>query len=109
MTLIADMDERMLENLTPDDFRPYVNTRFHITVAEADGTLAVELIEVSDLGQGGSGPRSQPFSLVFRGPRGLFLSQQIYTVNHDEMGPLDIFLVPIRPDEKGMQLQAIFN
>ena len=109
MTRIAGVDERMLEQLTADDFRPYLNSKFHVTVDEADGALAVELIEVSDLGEAGSGPRNQPFSLVFRGPRGLFLPQQIYTVSHDEMGPINIFLVPIRPDEKGMQLQAIFN
>ena len=99
----------MLEKLTPDDFRPHLNSEFSISAEGADGPLVVELIEVSDLGPAGRGPRNQPFSLLFRAPLGVALAQQIYAVSHPEMDTVDIFLVPINPDEKGMRLQAIFN
>jgi hypothetical protein len=36
-------------------------------------------------------------------------AQRIYRVEHDAMGPCDLFLVPIGPRDGGMQYQAIFT
>ena len=99
----------MLDKLTANDFRPHLGSSFHVTVDGADEPLGLTLIEVSELGDEGGGPRQDPFSLVFRGPRDVYLPQQIYTIHNDEMGTLNIFLVPIRPDEQGMRVQAVFN
>ncbi|NQT89285.1 hypothetical protein HQ560_21130 [bacterium] len=55
------------------------------------------------------GSMRQAFSLVFTGPPGCVLPQQTYQLIHQEMGELDIFLVPIGSDEEGTQYEAIFN
>lgn len=97
----------MLDKLTADDFKPYLNTTFRIQLGPEDDPLAVKLVEVTALNQ--KGPRQQSFSLIFQGPPDYYLPQRIYTVEHGELPPLDIFLVPIRPDKEGMRVQAIFN
>jgi hypothetical protein len=104
----------MLDKLTSADFTPYVHQLFRIRL-EDDATLDVELVSVQELGdeEGSSYQRDptrrRPFSLIFRGPRAPSLPQRIYHVEHDQVGALDIFLVPIGPGEGGMDYEAIFT
>ncbi len=57
----------------------------------------------------GSATRA-PFSLIFRSPgERRHAPQQIYTVRHPELGEIEIFLVPIGPDERGMRYEAVFT
>ena len=75
--------------------------------------VRAELIEVTNLTARG-GPHAAnrdraPFSLVFRAPPETMLPQQIFAVEHDDMGILEIFLVPIGPDHEGMRYEAIFT
>ena len=97
--------ERSLASLTAEDFRPLVGTRFRVGA----GPIASELIEVNELdGTAGPGLRS-PFSLVFRGPLEPFVPQGIYRLEHGQLGELDLFLVPIGPDQAGMRYEAVFG
>jgi hypothetical protein len=50
-----------------------------------------------------------PFSLMFlaRDPR--VLPQRIYRMEHQELGELAIFLVPVGKDTEGVRYQALFN
>ena len=101
----------MLEKLTSADFRPYVNHTFSIQGESAE-PLELELIDVSDLGSDsgqGESPARRPFSIVFRGPKESCLPQRIYRIEHDRMGSLDLFLVPIGPDKTGMRYEAVFT
>lgn len=50
-----------------------------------------------------------PFSIVFRGPLESVLPQRIYPFEHDELGSFELFIVPIGPDEVGMQYEAVFS
>jgi hypothetical protein len=92
----------MLEDLTVDHFRPLQGDRFRIA---PDGAPAfeVELIEVTEILREPGG--RAPFSLVFQGGPNPPLPQRIYSVEHDRLGALEIFLVPIAPD----QYQAVFS
>src|SRR5712692_5370600 len=91
-------EEMKLEELTCEHFAPLVNKKFQI---QADRpAIEVELIEARTLGRGRNG-RREPFSLIFRGPTSLVLPQRIYTVQSEALGALDIFLVPIGPDQAG--------
>jgi hypothetical protein len=95
-----------LQDLTPVSFEALLNNRFQLHV---DGsTLDLELFEVARLEEH-DGPRKQPFSVFFRGPRNVVLPQAIYRVEHERLGALDIFLVPIGPDGQGMRYEAVFN
>ncbi len=54
-------------------------------------------------------PRLDNFSLIFRGPQSPFVPQGSYRVNHQKLGELTIFLVPIGVDGAGLQYEAVFN
>ena len=73
----------------------------------AEPACEVELIEVSE--SEAPGPERQQFSVVFRGGSDQPLPQRIYRVEHDELGALEIFLVPIGPDEVAQRYEAIFT
>jgi hypothetical protein len=67
----------------------------------------VELINVTERPLE-DGPRAQ-FSLVFRGGPDPPLQQRIYRLEHERLGPLDLFLVPLGPDATGQRYEAVFN
>ena len=69
-------------------------------------TSELQIVSVTDLG---STPRQIQFSVVFRGPVTAPIAQGIYRVEHDKLGELDLFLVPIGKDQDGVQYEAIFN
>jgi hypothetical protein len=50
----------------------------------------------------------RPFSLIFRSAGSRYLPQRTYSIEHAALGRLDLFLVPIGPDEGGIRYQAIF-
>lgn len=92
----------MLEDLTIDDFRPLRGERFRITPDDAPA-FEVELVEVTEIPREPGG--RAPFSLVFQGGPNPPLPQRIYRMEHEKLGELDIFLVPIAVD----QYQAVFT
>jgi hypothetical protein len=98
----------MLEQLTLESFQPYLQQTFQVQFDPPpcmDLTLAeCELVSVPS-----SNAKRKPFRLVFVGGRTPVLPQRIYRIAHDRVGTLDIFLVPIGPDERGMQYEAIFT
>ena len=99
----------MAELPTEEDFRKQLGTKFGVTV-EAPRPLELELVEVK-------GWTTRPeevqgmerFALTFRGPGDLFIDQNTYTLTHEEMGELLVFLVPVGRDERGFSYQAVFN
>jgi hypothetical protein len=97
----------MLQDLTAASFEEILGSRFRIHADEAH-TLETELIQVARHEEH-DGPRKQPFSIYLRGPRNVVLPQRIYQVDHERLGTLDIFLVPIGPDGQGMCYEAVFN
>jgi hypothetical protein len=48
------------------------------------------------------------FSLYFVGPES-YLEQKIYSVEHEQMGVFDLFLVPVGHDQNGFRYEAVFN
>jgi hypothetical protein len=86
-------------DLTAAVFEPLVGDAFHI--ATGDGAFDAELLSVT--------PTPNGFSLVFRAGQRDDVPQQIFRVRHDPLGELDIFLVPLGPDEVGMRYEAVFS
>ena len=106
--IMQTLEDNMLHSLTSSHFQPYLNETFCLEIG-AD-TVEVELTAVTELGPIPQDPTARrAFSLIFRGSREFFLPQRIYHMTHAQMGALDIFLVPVGPDAKGMQYQALFN
>lgn len=104
----------MLGTLTLQTFLPCVGGAFRLTTDDG-GTFDLELIEAaaprSGPGRGGASRpgKREPFSLLFRGPSQPVLPQRIYPLRHDTLGTLELFLVPVGPDDKGLCYEAVFG
>jgi hypothetical protein len=88
---------RDLETLTLDDFAALTGERFRV------GTSELELIEVNEIAREPGG--RAPFALVFRGGPTPALPQGIRRVEHESLGALDLFLVPVAAD----RYEAVFT
>lgn len=95
----------MLENLSSADFSKHLHTKFLIHY-QPEQSLEAELVEVSERK---SPARQERFWLLFRGPREPLLQQATYRLEHEAMGVLDLFLVPVEMDEAGIYYEAVFN
>ena len=94
----------MSEMFSRDRFVGAVGSKFKLT-ADSGQTVDLELIEVSELRERPSG---QSFSIFFAPPEGYTVLQGMFPLAHEELGTMDIFLVPVG-DEKGVRLEALFN
>ncbi|HYG08802.1 MAG TPA: hypothetical protein VD835_02400 [Pyrinomonadaceae bacterium] len=96
----------MLEQLTMDSFAAQLNTKFRLGVAP-EQIVELELVEVQ--AQGDVAGQTQRFSLFFRGPLEQYLPQSIYRMEHEQLGDVEIFIVPVRKDGEGIYYEAVFN
>jgi hypothetical protein len=94
-----------LEDLTRDSLAENLNTKFRLAVATGE-PFEIELIEVSELNRVG---KSEQFSAVFRGALNFFLQQSVYRLEHERLGALELFLVPIGREADGFRYEAVFN
>ncbi len=83
---------------------------------QGDGDLTVELVltKVDSpneriLQQARDQGVREPFSLLFHGPKQTFINQHMYTLQHNDMGLIEVFLVPVNQDEKGFYYEAVFG
>lgn len=91
-----------LETLTIADFAPLLHQRFRVDPGEQP-PFDVELVEITEIEREPGG--RAPFSLVFAGGPSSPLPQRIYRVDHDDLGTMEIFLVPIAAD----RYEAVFT
>jgi hypothetical protein len=91
------------------DFEPHVGTTF--TVTEVEGGFPLELAKATATTPHEHQPRQDPFTLLFTGPPDMVLHQGTYTMAHDGLGEVVIFVVPVGPDPESakMRYEAIFN
>jgi hypothetical protein len=97
----------MPAELTEQEFSKHLNTKFALSLE--DQKIDLELVQVKGyLPQQIEEQGMERFSLFFDGP-GIYLPQKVYSVQHEQMGEFDIFLVPISGDDKGFRYEAVFN
>ncbi len=82
-----------------------LNSKF---LLDREGSEKIEL-ELIELRNGYANSASESFALLFRGPGTFVLPQQIYTLNHERLGLLNLFLVPVGRDSRGTYYEVIFN
>lgn len=90
-----------------DDFLGCVDQRF--TLQLDDATYPLTLISADRLPYSSTVGDREAFSVVFRGDGDLVLPQQTYSFHNDTLGDLELFIVPIGPDDKGMCYEAVFS
>ncbi|WP_163833578.1 DUF6916 family protein [Spartinivicinus ruber] len=93
----------MLATLTHQDFNKEINTPFIIKTNKSE--LILELAEVKVLRKAQGENQRDQFSLLFKGDAECFLPQQIYQLNHEIMGELSLFLVPVGRDHQSDHIQ----
>lgn len=74
--------------------------------AANDQSVEVELIEVTPARES---PHQVSFSMLFRLPADYSSEQGLYDLEHETLGSMQLFLVPMAPDPKGMRLEAVVN
>ncbi|HEV3469569.1 MAG TPA: hypothetical protein VG148_09635 [Pyrinomonadaceae bacterium] len=99
----------MSVKLTEGEFSRHLNTKFRVRL-DAPEPVELELIEVKGRPSGvGEHQGMERFSLFFRGPADVRLTQHTFPLAHDRMGDFDLFLVPVGRDAQGFLYEAVFN
>lgn len=93
-----------LADLTAESFTARVRDTFVLSTANA--TLDLVLSEVEDLGQG---QHRRAFSLFFTAPLRPVMPQAIYRLDNPVTGPIEMFLVPLGPENGVFRYQAVFT
>jgi hypothetical protein len=88
-----------------DEFANHLNTKFRVYFNPEQPT-EVELTEVSELRQK---PGFEAFSLIFLVPVEIGPLQGMFKTEHDALGTMDLFLVPVEQTQKGLLFEALFN
>jgi hypothetical protein len=103
----------MPDDLNAASFMTHLHTPFRILQSSIP-VVNVKLVEVAERsaangGHPGPTTRQERFSIVFHGPRERLLQQGLYQVQHDQLGDLELFLVPVGQDQTSIYYEAVFN
>lgn len=90
-----------LATVSPSLFETAIGELFAL-----DGDEALTLIAIQRLQS--PSPRTEPFSALFTHPS-RSLPQGTYTLRHERLGSLTLFVVPIQPDARGRLHEVVFN
>lgn len=101
----------MAELLTDEDFSKHLHTKFRLSAeSPLESAVELELDEVASYQRGPNEPTDMVrFSLFFEGPRQIILNQGTFSLEHEEMGALSLFIVPLGPSERGFRYESVFN
>jgi hypothetical protein len=101
----------MPERLNEEDFTKQLGTKFRVLL-EMEGAPEVSL-ELDAIEPFPTLPHSRSdverFSVYFYGPGDFHLPQRIYKLEHEHLGEMEIFLVPIAQDQRGFRYEAVFS
>lgn len=96
------------DELTEEVFTQHLNTRFYIPLA--DRRIELELYGVrGDKSSMDKIEGVERFAIYFQGPGDLYLPQSTYRIEHDALGALDIFIVPVGKKNDQFQYEAVFS
>lgn len=97
-----------LDELSEELFREQLNTKFYIPLEER--RVELELVGVEgDKSSMEKIEGVERFVLYFLGPGDFYLPQRIYPMEHERLGGLEIFIVPVGRETGGLRYEAIFS
>jgi hypothetical protein len=97
----------MAVELVTSTFEPHLGETF--TATPSLGGEPLELVLSSCDESPHARPDQPAFSLIFNAPGPAFMEQQIFTLEHAELGEFDLFLVPLGPKGDRMRYEAVVN
>ena len=95
-----------LEHLTEEVFREQLNTKFGVDLGQQK--VELELVEV--VGDKSGLPKLEGverFSLILRGPGPL--PQSTYRLEQEQLGRLDLFMVPVSQEGGDFRYEIVFS
>lgn len=98
----------MIEKATCETFAECGAKEYRVKLGDG-ASLTLELAEASPIALPERAGQRKQFSLLFKGPAEPILAQGIYGLENDELGRLDLFLVPVAADEEGVDYEAVFT
>ena len=99
----------VLDKLASTDFAPYLNQTFLVRLDEIE-PIELELVSVTKTGPASQPGTRDPFSLHFLGPVSpQYLTQHIYRLEHEQVGTLELFIVPLGSESGRMRYEAILT
>ena len=94
-----------LKDIHPETMKPHIGSQFQVKDLPGE-PIFLKLTEVMERN---ITPQTESFSLFFHGPLEPFLPQGMRKLQHETVGELDLFLVPVGQDAQGFQYEAAFN
>ena len=90
---------------TKEEFSSETNSLFR--ARRSDGTeIDLTLLEARSAI---SNAVQESFSLLFRAPVDVVPMQDMFSLANENLGQMDLFLVPVKKDEDGLYYEAVFN
>jgi hypothetical protein len=87
------------------EFAAALNSNFSVR-AEGVSPAQFTLIECNDVI---ATERQHCYSLLFRGPVEQLPIQALFTLENDQLGEMQLLLVPVKRDEDGVYFEAVMN
>lgn len=97
----------MLDKLTLDDFQPLLEDTF--AVYSGDQSAEFRLVSAQRVAEARTNGKRAPFALTFQAPPEVKPVQGTYRLEHEKLGTMEIFLVPVAGDREGTDFEAVFN
>ena len=97
-----------IADVTVETFAGREGESFSIQFADATLDLTLAAVEPAP-GEWGAGQGRTAFSVAFDGPTEHVLPQGIWPLDHEELGRIELFLVPLGPEGEAMQYEAVFT
>ena len=96
-------------DVTVETFEGREGDLFAVRFKDGSYDLTVAAVERTP-GEWGRSDMREPFSVTFHGEPTHVLPQGVWTLTHDELGDIQLFLVPLGPVDGGaaQQYQAVF-
>ena len=96
----------MLEGITHTSFESIVGETVDLQAGETGFQAEVEAVSLL---RQYPGQVRQPFSVVLQSHDTVNHGQQMYQLSHPSLGDLNLFLVPVEADERGIVYEIVFN
>ena len=96
-----------LGRVSAADFEPLLHSRFHL-IFDSSSSFDLELVEVTERVRTTPSPGRSPFTLLFKGDPNQVHPPPMYRIEQDTLGPMDLFISPVRADQEGCYYEAVF-
>ena len=100
-----------LAAITADTFAPHVGSNFTVVVEEQTFLLNLKSLDLNGEPPPPNHPflKRQPFSMLFESvdDGGLYFPQGYYTVSHEALEEVQLFMVPLGPGLEGAMLYGV--